>query len=258
MSLLVGMLLHRKGDGNTYFPTAGEVCLISGPHCDDENGYVFVKCEVLWVDSTFIVYRLAGWPNCTPVVNKWEHIRCEKGETTPDLEVPEQSKGPSTMNELIEELTALHKKATKNWNIRDIIERVAHNDDDARVAVATRNLLPEILVTLRSERAFSKNALAREKEERSNARVAGEERDIALARAEKAEAELKSLRLEYISCKIDILRQTDLMNVFHYAEELIAGWHSNLDIREKMEELSKVVRHIQRVRLEAAKRGEEV
>lgn len=60
-----------KGHGTVYRPEAGDVCLISGPHCDDDNGYVFTTVKILWKDDTFIVYRK---DNCWPVVHKWEHI----------------------------------------------------------------------------------------------------------------------------------------------------------------------------------------
>lgn len=71
---LVKMLSHRKGDGCTYRPNAGEVCLISGPNCDDDKGYTYLEVEILWKDELFVVYR---HKNCWPVVNKWEHIRAK-------------------------------------------------------------------------------------------------------------------------------------------------------------------------------------
>lgn len=73
-SVLIQMITHRKGAGNMYFPVAGETCLISPPHCDDESGYVFKEFQVLWTDETFLVYRA---PGCWPTVAKWEHIRCK-------------------------------------------------------------------------------------------------------------------------------------------------------------------------------------
>lgn len=60
-----------KGTDNTYRPKVGEICLISPPHCDDATGYVFHEYEILWKDSTFVVYRV---PGCWPVVDKWDHI----------------------------------------------------------------------------------------------------------------------------------------------------------------------------------------
>lgn len=77
MSLFIDMLTNRKGHGNTFFPKAGQKCLFSGPHCDDEGGYVFIEVEVLWVDGTFIITRI---PGCWPTVNKWEHVRCKEIE----------------------------------------------------------------------------------------------------------------------------------------------------------------------------------
>ena len=68
----VKMLNHRKGDGCTYRPSAGTTCLISGPNCDNDEGYTYEEVEVLWTDEIFVIYRKRG---CWPVVNKWEHIR---------------------------------------------------------------------------------------------------------------------------------------------------------------------------------------
>ncbi len=71
---LVKMMSYRKGDGQTYRPEAGTRCLFSGPHMDDENGYVYHEVEVLWRDDLFVVYRVDGcWPN----VHKWEHVRAK-------------------------------------------------------------------------------------------------------------------------------------------------------------------------------------
>ncbi len=61
---------------NNYIPKAGEKCLISGPNCDDENGYVYGLFEVLWINGTFILYGNKGfWPN----LNKIEHISIRPG-----------------------------------------------------------------------------------------------------------------------------------------------------------------------------------
>lgn len=69
---LVKMLNHRKGDGCAHRPSAGTTCRISGPNCDNDEGYTYIEAEVLWADELFVVYRA---PGCWPVVNKWEHIR---------------------------------------------------------------------------------------------------------------------------------------------------------------------------------------
>lgn len=66
------MAMPMKGDGCTYRPKAGETALISGPHCDDENGYTYAEMEVLWTDALFCIART---PGCWPCVWKWEHIR---------------------------------------------------------------------------------------------------------------------------------------------------------------------------------------
>ena len=76
----VRMLSYRKGDGHTWRPIAGQTCLISPPHADDENGYVYDEYEVLWLDETFICYRK---PGCWPNVNKWEHIRAKPLSAAP-------------------------------------------------------------------------------------------------------------------------------------------------------------------------------
>ena len=60
-----------KGVGHTYRPEVGEICLISEPHCDDEDGYVYGEFEVLWKDDDFLLYRKEGcWPN----IAKWDHV----------------------------------------------------------------------------------------------------------------------------------------------------------------------------------------
>lgn len=75
----VKMLNHRKGDGCTYRPNAGAKCLISGPNCDNDEGYTYIEAEILWNDELFVVYRARG---CWPVVNKWEHIRSKPIQQT--------------------------------------------------------------------------------------------------------------------------------------------------------------------------------
>ena len=78
---IVKMLSYRKGDGCTYRPEIGERCLMSGPNCDDENGYTYTEVEILWKDDLFVVFRT---PRCWPTVYKWEHIRTKPlSENTP-------------------------------------------------------------------------------------------------------------------------------------------------------------------------------
>lgn len=74
MSEFVRMLSYRKGDGCTYRPDVGTTCLLSGPNCDNDDGYTYIEVEILWKDDLFVAYRHKG---CWPVVNKWEHIRCK-------------------------------------------------------------------------------------------------------------------------------------------------------------------------------------
>lgn len=72
MSLLIQMMTHLKGNpGNGYRPEAGTSCLMSGPNCDNYDGYTYLEVEILWRDETFVVYRVGG---CWPVVNKWDHV----------------------------------------------------------------------------------------------------------------------------------------------------------------------------------------
>ncbi|WP_458788908.1 hypothetical protein [Dyella jiangningensis] len=68
---LVRMLSYRKGENCTYRPEAGTTCLISGEHCDNDEGYTYMEMEILWKDDLFVVYRK---PGCWPVISKWEHI----------------------------------------------------------------------------------------------------------------------------------------------------------------------------------------
>ena len=71
-AFFVEMLSHLKGNpGNGYRPGAGTACLMSGPNCDNENGYTYTEVEILWRDEVFVVYRKTG---CWPVVNKWDHV----------------------------------------------------------------------------------------------------------------------------------------------------------------------------------------
>lgn len=60
-----------KGSDSKYRPTAGARCLISGPNCDDDSGYVFFEGDILWCDEVFVLYGNDGkWP----VLNKWDHV----------------------------------------------------------------------------------------------------------------------------------------------------------------------------------------
>jgi hypothetical protein len=63
-----------KGTNSTYRPGVGITCLISGPNCDDDTGYVFGRMTILWYDDMFVLYRQ---PGCWPVLNKWDHILCK-------------------------------------------------------------------------------------------------------------------------------------------------------------------------------------
>lgn len=60
-----------KGKNNTYRPAAGTRCLISGPCCDNDEGYVYNEFEILWANDVFVLY---GKKDCWPNLWKWEHI----------------------------------------------------------------------------------------------------------------------------------------------------------------------------------------
>lgn len=61
MSLFIAMMTHQKGNpGNGYRPNAGTVCLVSGAHCDNEDGYTWGEYEILWRDDVFVLYRKPG------------------------------------------------------------------------------------------------------------------------------------------------------------------------------------------------------
>lgn len=89
MANLIEVLSYRKGAACSYRPTPGAVCEISGPNCDNDQGYVYQQGEVLWTDATFIVWRV---PGCWPIVNKWEHIRSRPLPPQP-LSPPERFAG---------------------------------------------------------------------------------------------------------------------------------------------------------------------
>lgn len=57
-----------------YYPAIGEVCRMSGPNCDNADGYTWAEVEVLWTDDFFIVTRT---PGCWPTITKLELVRFE-------------------------------------------------------------------------------------------------------------------------------------------------------------------------------------
>lgn len=60
---------------NNYKGETGELVLISGPNCDNEQGYVYGEYTILWQDKNFILYGSEGnWPN----LNKKEHVSIKK------------------------------------------------------------------------------------------------------------------------------------------------------------------------------------
>jgi hypothetical protein len=60
---------------NNYEGSTNEVVLISGPNCDNEQGYVYGEYKILWQDDIFILYGSEGnWPN----LNKKEHVKIKK------------------------------------------------------------------------------------------------------------------------------------------------------------------------------------
>lgn len=63
-----------------YYPAIGETCRMSGPNCDDAEGYTWLDVEVLWRDDLFIVTRV---PGCWPTVTKLELALFEPLAATP-------------------------------------------------------------------------------------------------------------------------------------------------------------------------------
>lgn len=52
-----------------YYPAIGEICRVSGPNCDNADGFTWSIVQVLWRDDLFIVTRSDG---CWPTVTKLE------------------------------------------------------------------------------------------------------------------------------------------------------------------------------------------
>lgn len=66
-----------------YFPATGEVCEVSGPNCDDANGYTWMRMTVLWQNEKFVLYGLDGcWPN----LHKREHVLFRPLPTSPTVD----------------------------------------------------------------------------------------------------------------------------------------------------------------------------
>lgn len=64
-------LLKGRRRSPAYFPATGEVCEVSGPNCDDANGYTWGETTVLWQNDIFVLY---GQPGFWPVLHKHEHV----------------------------------------------------------------------------------------------------------------------------------------------------------------------------------------
>jgi hypothetical protein len=64
-------LLKGRRRSPAYFPATGEVCEVSGPNCDDANGYTWATTTVLWQSDIFVLY---GQPGFWPVLHKHEHV----------------------------------------------------------------------------------------------------------------------------------------------------------------------------------------
>lgn len=54
-----------------YFPATGEVCEVSGPNCDNADGYTWGETTVLWQNEVFVLYGSEGF---WPVLHKHEHV----------------------------------------------------------------------------------------------------------------------------------------------------------------------------------------
>ncbi|MES2864054.1 MAG: hypothetical protein V4666_08045 [Bacteroidota bacterium] len=63
-----------KGINNDEVKT-GDIASISGPNCDNGQGYVYSDYTVLWQNDTFILY---GIEHCWPNLNKKEHVSIKK------------------------------------------------------------------------------------------------------------------------------------------------------------------------------------
>jgi hypothetical protein len=76
MGAFVDMISSKgKGANSTFRPEAGTVCLVSGPNCDDENGFVFSEMTILWRNDIFVLYGNEGF---YPNLNRWDHVICKK------------------------------------------------------------------------------------------------------------------------------------------------------------------------------------
>jgi hypothetical protein len=74
MGKFLDMINSRgKGANSEYRPDAEVVCMVSGPNCDDDNGFVFTEMTILWRNDVFVLY---GTDGCWPNLNRWEHVIC--------------------------------------------------------------------------------------------------------------------------------------------------------------------------------------
>ncbi len=79
----IEMDFQLKGRRRTpaYFPATGEVCEVSGPNCDDADGYTWMTMTVLWQNDIFVLYGQPGfWPN----LHKHEHVLFRPLPSAPD------------------------------------------------------------------------------------------------------------------------------------------------------------------------------
>lgn len=53
-----------------YRPVVGTHCEVSGPNCDNDDGYTWSEVDILWSDETFVLYGRQGF---WPTLHKWEH-----------------------------------------------------------------------------------------------------------------------------------------------------------------------------------------
>lgn len=75
--------LKGRRTSPAYFPTTGEVCEVSGPNCDDANGYTWMKMTILWQNDKFVLYGMDGfWPN----LHKHEHVLFRPLPASPTVE----------------------------------------------------------------------------------------------------------------------------------------------------------------------------
>jgi hypothetical protein len=65
--------LHLKGcrTGRQFRPCVGQECEVSGPNCDNDDGYTWSKTTILRVDDDCVTYGSEGFHKQT---HQWNHV----------------------------------------------------------------------------------------------------------------------------------------------------------------------------------------